>query len=723
MLPPLTSWLVDTSLRASMIILLLLCLRALLRRWIGSPALAFLWLIIAARLLCPVPVAVPWRMPSLLATPALVAAPVAFRVSVSADSPAKPGIAVLPRRALPASSRAEFNFPALLWLGGVLLALVRLARGWWMVRRWKAHAIPADADARLGIIYAALPAELRRGVALRLTDAFDAPALVGVLHPQIWLPRTMLETLTADELRHVLLHELGHARRRDLLAQWVCSLACCFHWFNPLVWLLAHTARTDRELACDAWVLSRDTIETEPAMSYGHTLLKVVEGMSHGTPRSLPMMSMAAGKGHLDLRVRELCIFRPVAPWRGMAALVATTALVVVGTLGNVAAKSPAGADAATNPATASSPAASPTAPVSSSSASSPAPSPNAVSSFSMQPRQIEIESKFIEVAKSSALEMQKSVPPSSPVARVFHQVFARLIERSSPASPTIFRSPPVLPDDFDRLVRQLNQAKGVDLLSAPRVTTKSDQKATIEIIREFIYPTAFQRYKGPFDKPVATPTNFDRKNTGVTLEVTPTIEPDGELIDLSLTWTITNFDGFVDADGKPVPRNEKEMPEKMPGATFPVFDTRTVSTVATLPSGTTIVFSRDEEHLFVRKSLRFATGESKREVSPEKDDDRLLLVFVTAKLVAPSGASPAGTGGTKDVPSKTGTPGPAGADLPSSQATESPAPLPYGTSVPGKPGFATSPYAPDAGYVDLRGFTRDQSVRDPYTGKMFLVP
>ena len=48
---------------------------------------------------------------------------------------------------------------------------------------------------------------------------------------------------------------------------------------------------------------------------------------------------------------------------------------------------------------------------------------------------------------------------------------------------------------------------------------------------------------------------------------------------------------------------------------------------------------------------------------------------------------------------------------------------LVYGKPVAGKPGYVTSPFAPNAGLVDVRGWAPGTEVKDPYTGKVFLVP
>ncbi len=118
----------------------------------------------------------------------------------------------------------------------------------------------------------------------------------------------------------------------------------------------------------------------------------------------------------------------------------------------------------------------------------------------------------------------------------------------------------------FQMVMRGLSQKKGVDLMSAPSVTTKGGTRATMEVTREFIYPTEFDPPQlpqggggatllGGGTTQIATPTTptaFEMRPTGVRLEAEPTVGPDGNTIEMNLSPEVVEFDGFINY-GSPI--------------------------------------------------------------------------------------------------------------------------------------------------------------------------
>lgn len=112
----------------------------------------------------------------------------------------------------------------------------------------------------------------------------------------------------------------------------------------------------------------------------------------------------------------------------------------------------------------------------------------------------------------------------------------------------------------FQSVMRGLSQKKGIDVNASPSVTTKNGLKAQVEVTREFIYPTEYEPPQLPQgsargSQMIATPTTptaFEMRKTGVTVEVEPIISDDGRTIELTLAPELTEFEGFVNY-GSPI--------------------------------------------------------------------------------------------------------------------------------------------------------------------------
>jgi general secretion pathway protein D len=245
-------------------------------------------------------------------------------------------------------------------------------------------------------------------------------------------------------------------------------------------------------------------------------------------------------------------------------------------------------------------------------------------------------------------------------------------------------------------IMRGLSQKKGADIMTAPSIMAKSGQKATIEIIREFIYPTEYEPPELPnsvgatggggiglgggsgiFPVTPATPTSFEPRNTGVTLEIEPTLGNNDTVIDLRFAPEIVEFEGFInygspiespssDALGNPtsvtITENRIEMP---------VFSVRRVSTALSIYDGHTVAVGglmREDVQNVEDKVPILGDIPLIGRLFQTKAENRIksnLIIFVTAQIIdatgrvmkdnaapAPDALSPVGGVGLDGMPS-----------------------------------------------------------------------
>lgn len=648
-------WLSGAAVAGSVAIVLTLLLVPVVRRIFGARAAHMLWLFPLALLLSP---AIPRSPVSVLPrgtpdVPALV-----VRVVAPASAPVSSRLAAPP-------ARPAFPWTLALWASGagalLGMALVRGARAFRLSRG------ATDVTASLRDICDGLGG-LPRRVRICETPRLSGPAVCGLFRPVILLPVGWAAQAGPEELRWMLLHEIGHIRRGDLLWRWVFQVARALHWFNPLVWIAERASRVDQEMACDEWVLERRG--ARDGADYGEALLRTAR--QAGRPGERWLVQAAMAESGLTRRIRHLASAHPRGKWAAGAVLVLGVAALLL--------LSPGVREVIRQ-----------------------------IPGFARTPAQtqVEIEAKFLELNPDAS---------------------AAIFGAGQPEAQAILD-----PAELHAILLRLQGQKGVDVVSSPRVSTRPGSKARIQIVREFRYPTAFNPpEKRPPENGSAqgilippTPTAFDMRPVGLTLEVEPEIAPDGRLI-CSLRPQVVEFEGFInygsDHPERSAPNRDaieeaiKSAPETSQMINQPVFQTREMQTTVALRPGQTVLLGGLNR---VDKQMVSQVRDGQT-VNTEKNVERVLYVLVTAHLKggAPATQPPSAPQDMPPSPSDGPAPGPVPAPSPVSSGD-----LPYGTPVPNKPGFATSPWAPDQGWVDLRGFAPGTEVRCPYTSRLFRVP
>jgi beta-lactamase regulating signal transducer with metallopeptidase domain len=210
-----------------------------------------------------------------------------FPLTASPDAGAASAASSLGRTSMAVSWRAWL---LLIWLAVVLGQTARLLAQRTRLARLLRLAVPVEED------LAGLVAELAGQVGLRrppttVSIAGECPLFVcGLWRPRLVVPSRLLASLNRAERRQVILHELAHLKRRDLLWGWPVEIARIAYFFHPLVYWVAYQLRLERELACDQLAMVRSG---HPPADYARTLVQVVAHISE--PAAVHIAAISAG--------------------------------------------------------------------------------------------------------------------------------------------------------------------------------------------------------------------------------------------------------------------------------------------------------------------------------------------------------------------------------------------------------------------------------------------
>ncbi len=116
---------------------------------------------------------------------------------------------------------------------------------------------------------------IRRPITLLIHPHKTIPVVWGIFRCRLMLP-IAARKWSEEQLQSVLMHELAHIKRGDILVQLLTQIACALHWFNPLIWFAAWRLDVERERSCDDLVLASGI---RPS-AYAAHLLDVVSGLT-----------------------------------------------------------------------------------------------------------------------------------------------------------------------------------------------------------------------------------------------------------------------------------------------------------------------------------------------------------------------------------------------------------------------------------------------------------
>jgi len=167
---------------------------------------------------------------------------------------------------------------------------------------------------------------LPAGIKAMQCKTVSSPFLAGALHPILFLPQ---RDFSKEELDNVILHELTHYKRHDTLIKWICLIAKCVHFFNPVIYYVCAKLDEECEIACDAALLKN--MSDKQRTAYCNTILSLLS--AHQPYNKALLTGMASDKKILKKRFLLMKTHKKPRKITVVLSVAATLAILLCGIL------------------------------------------------------------------------------------------------------------------------------------------------------------------------------------------------------------------------------------------------------------------------------------------------------------------------------------------------------------------------------------------------------
>lgn len=246
-------YILNMSIMASFVMIIILLLRLLFGKWLSKSMLVLLWAVVLIRLIIPFSIESPISIGNLFGESFINEVHISTktidekeRIDLYFSNYIQLADDYKPISFKNRHMTSWFDIAGIIWIVGLFVMCCYYAVVFYMFGKLKNNAyLVEDVNAFDA-----------SKIKYYVTDHINTPMVVGIVKPIILMPQNDYNELNHMLKKVIIQHEKTHISRKDNLWKLIFGLGLCLHWFNPLIWVMSRMISKDIELACDEKALN-----------------------------------------------------------------------------------------------------------------------------------------------------------------------------------------------------------------------------------------------------------------------------------------------------------------------------------------------------------------------------------------------------------------------------------------------------------------------------------